>query len=74
MCKLKKPLGGVLRKKVLLKFEKLRLLGFYHSTYRGWYANFVKPLKILVKELIFNKLSALQPANAIKIKFLVNSF
>ena len=34
----------------------------------------LNPWEILVKELFFNKILPLQPANAIKTKFLVNSF
>ena len=32
------------------------------------------PWEILLKELFFNKISSLQTANAIKMKFLQNSF
>ena len=34
----------------------------------------LKPWEILLKELFFNKILALQSANAIKSKFLTNSF
>ena len=34
----------------------------------------VNPWEILVKELFFSKTSPIQPANAIKTKFLANEF
>ena len=41
---------------------------------RDCYEVLLNSWEILVKELFFNKISALQPANAIKTKFFASSF
>ena len=51
-------------------FQKLGFLDFLlFYVKRGWYASFGKPLGTRV-----NKILALQPANAIKTKFLATTF
>ena len=53
----------------------IRLLGFLLFYLKGVGIQvFLNPFKILVKELFFNEILALLPANAIKTKFLANNF
>ena len=60
---------------MMIKISRLRLLGFllFHIQGAGMQV-LLNPWEILVTELFFNKISALQPANKIKAKFLGNSF
>ena len=60
---------------MMIKISRLRLLGFllFHIQGAGMQV-LLNPWEILVTELFFNKISALQPANEIKAKFLGNSF
>ena len=88
MYKLKQPLEVATRKKVLLKFEnikgdgnkmikipRLRISGFLQFHIQGAGTQvLLNPWEILVKELFFNNISFLLPANAIKTKFLANDF
>ena len=57
------------------KICRLRLLGFllFHMEGAGMQV-LVNPWEILAKELFFSKILPLQPANAIKTKFLANDF
>ena len=60
---------------MMMKISRLRLLGILVFHMQGTGMHFLlNPWEILVKELFFNKILALQPANAIKTKFLANSF
>ena len=71
MYKLKQPLEKFGKH----KGRRLRLLGFLLFYIQGAGMQvLLHPSEILVKELFFNKISALQPPNAIKTKFLPNSF
>ena len=60
---------------MMIKISRLQLLGFllFHIQGAGVQV-LLSPWEILVTELFFNKISALQPANEIKTKFLGNSF
>ena len=59
----------------MIKISRIRLLGFLLFHIQGAGMEFLlNPWKILVKELFFNKISALQLANATKTKFLAKSF
>ena len=60
---------------IKISIQRVRLLGFllFHIQRAGMQV-LLNPWEILVKELFFNKISTLQPANAIKTKFLTNSF
>ena len=56
-------------------FPKVLIIRFFLIPHtRRWYASFVKPLGNACERISFNTISALQPANAIKTKFLANSF
>ena len=90
MCRLKQLLEVVPRKKVLLKFENIKGDEYYMDHVKNiqtsiiklftiphtwnWYSVLLNPWKILVKELFFKKISALQPVNAIKTNFLAKRF
>ena len=57
------------------KYAKASIIRFFTITHaRGCMDVLLNRWEILFKELFFNKISALQPANAIKTKFLQNSF
>ena len=57
------------------KLRQLRLLGVLLFYKQGGSIQFLlNPWDILVKELFINKISVRQSANAIKTKFLTNSF
>ena len=85
---LEHPLGGVPRKNVQPKLEKVKIYELYFDDdnnvqkflrvtiqhKRGWYANYAKYLKNTCDRVVFNKISGLQPANAIKMKSLTSSF
>ena len=60
----------------MIKMSRLRLLGFllFHIQGAANMQILLNTWGILVKELFFNKILVLQPANAIKIKFLPNNF
>ena len=61
---------------MMINMQRFRLLCIllFHIQGAGMQV-LLNPLEILVKEFFFfNKTSALQPANAIKTKFLANSF
>ena len=59
----------------MIKISRLRLLGFLLFHIQGAGMQLLLNLwEIRVKELFFSKVSALQPVNAIKAKFLANSF
>ena len=47
---------------------------FAISHTRGWQASFAKPLGSTCERVVFSKISALQRANALKMKLFVNSF
>ena len=89
MHELKQPLGGVHRKKVLLKGDEwyidddknilklleIRLLGFLLFGVQGDGIQVsLSSWEILVKELFLNEISDLQSANQIKMQFLTSSF
>ena len=89
MHELKQPLGGVHRKKVLLKgaewyidddknilkLLEIRLLGFLLFGVQGDGIQVsLSSWEILVKELFLNEISDLQSANQIKMQFLTSSF
>ena len=59
----------------MIKISRLRLLGFllFHIHGAGMEV-LLNPMELLVKELFFNKILALKPANAIKTKFLQKVF
>ena len=60
---------------IKISTQRVRLLGFLLLHIQGaGMQDLVNPWEILVKILFFNKISALQPANARKTKFLANSF
>ena len=60
---------------IKISIQRVRLLGFlpFHIQGAGMQV-LLNPWEIIVKELLLNKISALQPANAIKAKFLANIF
>ena len=59
----------------MIKISRLRLLGFllFHIQGAGMQV-LLNPWEMLVKELLFNKIFALQPVNARKAKFFAISF
>ena len=54
------------------RLQQIRLSGFCYT--RTWYTSLVKPLRNNCERNVFNNIFGLQPANAIKTKFLTNSF
>ena len=89
MHELKQPLGGVHRKKVLLKGDEwyidddknilklleIRLLCFLLFDVQGDGIQVsLSSWEILLKELFLNEISDLQSANQIKMQFLTSSF
>ena len=58
----------------MIKISRLRLGFLMFPIQLAGMQVFLNPWDIFVQELFFSKISALQPANAIKTKFLANSF
>ena len=54
------------------RLQQIRLSGFCYT--RTWYTSLVKPLRNNCERNVFNNIFGLQPANAIKTKFLTNRF